>query len=238
MSEIDLERLLKEPIYAFDFQFMIGDVKDFLDFSEINIERQYRRELRSIRRDELKGFQPEEYREAYREHLEANAKDRFEVTLPLRVRYGALLALTTSVEWSVQYLVERLRQSISKKPKDLNCIVHALFELEKRTGIGKAEVVRDYEALVQMRNCIAHSAGIEKHYRHREQLPAAVNRLAGFSLGNWHSFGKHICIEKEALNPHIEAMGELVVTLYEAAHKHGLYRHAHLSDLKNPDMRR
>jgi hypothetical protein len=223
MPEIDLERLLKEPIYASDFQLMIGDVEDFLDFSEINIEWQYRRELQSIRRADLEGFPPE-YRDGYREHLEANAEHRFKVTLPLRVRYGALLALTTSVEWSVQYLVKWLRQSISKKPEGHNCTVHALFELEKRTGIGKAGIVRDYKALVQIRNCIAHSAGIEKHDQHRRQLPAAVNRLAGFSLGNWHFFGQHICIEKRALNPYIDAMGELVVTLNKAAHEQNLLR--------------
>ena len=230
MPEIDLERLLKEPIYAFDFQVMIGDVKDFLDFSEINIERQYRRKLQSIRRDELEGFQPDEYREEYREHLETNTKHRFEVTLPLRVRYGALLALTTSVEWSVQYFVERLRQdirewlrqSIIEKPRGRNCTVHVLFELNELTKIGKAEIVWDYEALVHIKNCIAHSAGIEKYYKHREQLPEDVERLAGFDLDNWHFFGQHICIEKGALNPHIEAMGELVVTLNKAAHKKDL----------------
>ena len=45
MSDIDLDRLLNEPTYAWDFQYMIGDVEDFLDFSESNIAWQHRREL-------------------------------------------------------------------------------------------------------------------------------------------------------------------------------------------------
>ena len=32
MPNIDFDFLMNEPIYAFDFQFMIGDVQDYLDF--------------------------------------------------------------------------------------------------------------------------------------------------------------------------------------------------------------
>ncbi len=220
MSEIDLERLLSEPIHAFDFQFMIGDVEEFLDFSEGNIEWQFRRELQSIqRRAEAEDFAPE-----YKEHLESNAEHRFKVSLPLRVRYGALIALSTSVEWSVLLLVDRLKEGLRQKPTSLNDTVHALTELMDRTGLQRKEVLLDYEALVQVRNCITHSAGIEKNYKYRKKLPVALDRLSGFSLGNWHFFGKHICIEKAALNPYIEAMSKLVVELHKAAHEKGLLR--------------
>jgi hypothetical protein len=61
MVNFDLERFMNEPIYAWDFQFMIGDLEDFLDFSESNIEWQYRRELRSIHtRAEAGEFRAEE----------------------------------------------------------------------------------------------------------------------------------------------------------------------------------
>lgn len=218
MPDIDFERLLKEPIYAFDFQFMIGDVEDFLEFSEINIEWQYRRELQAIaRRAETEAFP-----DGYREHLETNAEHRFKVSLPLRVRYGALIALTTSVEWSVGFLVARLKKPLSTKPKERNETAHALLELNERTDMGKAEVVRNYEALVQVRNCIAHSAGLVEHYRHREQLPVAIARLAGFALGNWHFFGKHICIERSALTPYVREMGLHIVQLHKVTHEKGL----------------
>lgn len=50
MSNVDLDRLMNEPIYTMDFQFMIGDIQDYLDFSENNIEWQYRSQLQSIQR--------------------------------------------------------------------------------------------------------------------------------------------------------------------------------------------
>ena len=113
MSDINLDRLMNEPIYAFDFQFMIGDVQDYLDFSENNIEWQCQAELQTIsRRAETEAFP-----HRYREHLEANAEHRFKVSLPLRIRYGALLALVTAVEWSVKLLVQSATNAI-EKPKN------------------------------------------------------------------------------------------------------------------------
>src|ERR1700723_2832186 len=100
MADFDPEKFLDTPTYAFDFQFMIGDVKDFLEFSESNIEWQYRRELQAI--SHRKDF--DDLPLGYRDNLEQGAEHRFKVSLPLRVRYGALLAFTTSVEWSVKFL--------------------------------------------------------------------------------------------------------------------------------------
>ena len=73
MSDINLDRLLDEPIYAFDFQYMIGDVQGYLDFSENNIEWQYRTELQAISR----RAETEDFPHGYREHLEDNAEHRF-----------------------------------------------------------------------------------------------------------------------------------------------------------------
>jgi hypothetical protein len=220
MLDVDLERLLSEPIYAFDFQSMIGDVEDFLDFSENNIDWQYRRELQDISH----RVEAEEFPQGYKEHLEANAEYRFRVSLPLRVRYASVVALTTSVEWAVGYLMKRLKVPLSKRPSGCNGTVHGLLELQRRTDVGSVERVRDYEALVQVRNCIAHSAGIEERYKFRGQLAAAVDRLSGFSLGHWHFFGRHVCIEKGALNRYVQQMGELIVALHKAAHEQCLLR--------------
>ena len=222
MPNFDLERLINEPIYAFDFQRMIGDVADFLDFSEINIELKYRQELQGIHKSDENGELPSEYRE----HLEENAKYRFEVNLPLRVRYGAVLALITSVEWSVSILEQRLKQPISynNKPKGCNETVHVLTELQNRTGKRSTEVVEDYKALVNVRNCIAHTSGIEKMYKHRSELVEAINRLTGFSLDNWDFLGKQVCIQKDALTPYIEKICDFIVKCHESAEAKGLSR--------------
>jgi hypothetical protein len=199
---------------------MIGDVVDFLDFSEINIEWQYRRELMDIR----KRAEVEEFPCGYRQHLETNAEHRFKVSLPLRVRYGAVIALTTSIEWCIRLLVNELKLPLGKKPNKWNETAHALSELQQRTGVESADLVEDYKALVSVRNCIAHGAGIEEHYKHRDKLPAAVNRLTGFTLDNWHFFGKHVCIERGALNPYVQRMGELIVAIHIALNEQGLLR--------------
>jgi hypothetical protein len=223
MSEFDPEAFLNEVHYAWDFQNMIGDVEDFLDFSERNIEGQHRSEIGEIqRRAEMGEF--DGIPGGYKEHLEENAEHRFKVTLPLRVRYAAVVTLTTSVEWSIRFLMEHVKTALSEKPKGRNETVHALFELQKLTGVGDANVVRDYEAIVHIRNCIAHSAGIEEHYEFRAQLAASVDRLDGFSLDNWHFLGKHICINKGALNPYVQQISALVIALHKATHEQGLLR--------------
>lgn len=220
MPKFDPEKFLSEPIYAFDFKFMVGDVEDFLEFSESNVEWQFRREMLSIQRQ----AEAEEFEPGYKEHLETNAEHRFKVSLPLRVRYGALVALITSVEWSVVFIVGQLKTPLPEKPRNMNPTVHALLELERHLSMGADELVQDYEALVRVRNCIVHSAGLEHDYRFREQLPEILGRLRGIYLGNWHFFGKHICIDKDALNRYISAMADHVAALHEGCHKAGLWR--------------
>jgi len=217
---VDLNRFFNEPVYAFDFQLMVGDIGDFLEFSESNVEWQLRRELLSIQRQ----AETENLPAGYIEHLETNTKHRFSVSLPLRIRYGALITLITSVEWSVGFLSKQLKIPLAAKPKGRNETVHTLIELCARAGVDERIALSDYEALVQVRNCIVHNAGIKQRYQHHGALAISVTRLKGFCLGNWHFFGEHICIEKGALNPYINAMGQLIVALHKACHSQGLVK--------------
>lgn len=73
MPEFDPEKFLNTPIYAFDFQFMIGDAKDFLYFSASNIDSQRQCELQAIaHRKDWDQFPSD-----YREHLAENVNHRF-----------------------------------------------------------------------------------------------------------------------------------------------------------------
>lgn len=220
MADFDLQKFLDTPIEAFDFQFMIGDVKDFLEFSESNIDWQYRRELQAIaQRKDLDDFQP-----GYDVHLEQNAEHRFKVSLPLRVRYGALLAFTTSVEWTVGYLNKCAVAPVPDVRDGTNLTVKTLRDFAARAYVDAQAVIDDYEAIVQIRNCIAHSAGIVDAYRFKSDLPAAASRIEGVTLENWHFFGDQICIERGALEPHIDRAAELVVTLHSAMRARGLLK--------------
>lgn len=220
MADFDLQKFLDTPIEAFDFQFMIGDVKDFLEFSESNIDWQYRRELQAIghRKD------VDDFPHGYRDHLEQNAEHRFRVSLPLRVRYGALLAFTTSVEWAVGYLNRCAFSPVPDVRDGTNLTVKTLREFAARAGVDDVTVIDDYEALVQIRNCVAHSAGVVETYRFKNDLPAAVSRLNGVTLANWHFFGDQICIERGALEPHIDRAAELVVSLHSVMRERGLLK--------------
>jgi hypothetical protein len=219
-SNFDLQKFLDTPIEAFDFQFMIGDVKDFLEFSESNIDWQYRRELKAIaNRKDIVDFPP-----GYRHHLEQNAEHRFKVSLPLRVRYGAVLAFTTSVEWAIGYLNKCAASPVSNHRDDTNLTVKILRDFSARASVDAEAVIDDYQALIQIRNCIAHSAGVVETYRFKDDLPAAVSRIGGITIANWHFFGDQVCIVRGALEPHIDRTAALVVTLHSALREQGLLK--------------
>ena len=220
MTEFDLQKFLDTPIEAFDFQFMIGDVKDFLEFSESNIDWQYRRELQAI--EHHKDL--DDFPSGYRDHLEQNAEHRFKVSLPLRVRYGALLAFTTSVEWAVGYLNQSAVSPVSDARDGTNVTVKALRQFSVQTGVDASAVIDDYEALVQVRNCIVHAAGIVEAYRFEDTLPAAIARIGGITLANWHFLGDQVCIDRGALEPHIDRAAELVVSLHSAMRARALLK--------------
>jgi hypothetical protein len=224
MFNIDLDRLMKEPIYAFDFQFMIGDIQDYLDFSEGNIESHYLSELQSIKARSEAGDLEDIPDYDYWSHLEDGAAHRFKVSLPLRIRYGALLALVTAVEWSMESFCQLLIVPVEKRPNEKNKTVHALEVMCKRVELVRADTVANFEALVRIRNCIAHSAGLQKDDQFQVKLPAAIQKLEGFSLASWHFFGSHIAIEKGALSKYIEEMKLLIVDIHRAAHERGLFK--------------
>jgi hypothetical protein len=220
MAEFDIEKFLNTPIDAFDFQFMISDVKDFLEFSESNIDWQHQRELQAI--SHRKDF--DDYPHGYREHLEENTAHRFKVSLPLRVRYGALLAFTTSVEWAVGYLNRSASVPVPDSRDGTNHTIKVIREFATRAAIDPGGVVEDYEALVQIRNCIVHSAGIVATSRFKDDLPKAVARISGISLANWNFFGEQVCIERGALEPYIDKTSNLVISLHTAMREKGFLK--------------
>jgi len=223
MSDIDLESLM--PVYAYEFQVMIGDIQDYLELSESTIEWQYRTERQRIRRQaergDFRGF-PSEYSQSYGKHLENNADHRFKVSLPLRIRYGALIALVTMVEWSVNYLARAVGQEL-KGTKEKSKTVWGLEYLAKRCGLECDEFIKDFQVLSYVRNCIAHNAGLEEGSRYRTQLREAIARLEGVSFAKWHFLGSHVAIEKGALDKYIENMKTLVVDLHKKAYEQELF---------------
>lgn len=217
MVQFEIENFLGAPIDALDFLFMIGDVRDFLEFSESNIDWQHHRELQAIaHRKDSDALPPE-----YQYQLEQSADHRFKVSLPLRIRYAALLAFTTSVEWAVGYLNRASLSPVSDDRNGTNLTVKILRQFTSRAAVKSDRVIENYEALVKIRNCITHSAGVVDTYRFKDVLPEAVSQISGITIGNWHFFGDQICIERGALEPHIDQTAKLVVSLHTAMREQG-----------------
>jgi hypothetical protein len=211
MSKLDTDRFLDMTIDALDFQFMVGDVKDFLAFSEENIAWQYRRERQALAlRSDLKDDAE------YRDHLEQGAQHRFEVSLPLRVRYSALISFVISVEWSILYLNRSLKSPIVTRRDGTNGTVQLLRGLSARAGVAAEEIIADYEALVRLRNCVVHAGGVVASYEYKEDLPPAVARIHGTTLENWHFFGPQVCIARGALDGPIGRTAELILLLHKS----------------------
>lgn len=105
-----------------------------------------------------------------------------------------------------------------------NLTVKILRDLSARASVDAGVVIDDYEALVQIRNCIVHSAGIFETYRFKNDLSAAISRINGVTLANWHFSGDQVCIDRGALEPHIDCAAELVVTLHSALRERGLLK--------------
>lgn len=219
MTEFDIKKNLDSPIEAFDFRFMIGDVKDFLEIPESTVEWQYRVELQAIARRNL-----DDYPHGYREHLEENAAHRFNVSLPLRIRYGALSAFTTSVEWAVGCLNRSAVTPLPKVRDRTNHTVKVMREFVARAAVDPGGVVEDYKALVQIRNCVVHSAGIVADDPYKDELPTAMARISGASLANWSFFGEQVCIERGALEPYIDKTSNFVIALHTAMREKSLLK--------------
>lgn len=200
---------------------MISDVNDFLEFSEQNIDWQHRRELQSITlRTDLKD-DPD-----YCDSLEQSADHRFKVSLPLRVRYSALLSFVTSVEWSVTYLSQSAVTSIPAKKNGVNRTIEILRELSQRVALNSTEIIADYEALVKLRNCITHNGGILDGSKYKDDLPEAAARIKGITIERWHFFGDQICIARGALEDPIQSTAKLVLELHKQMREHGMLKGA------------
>ena len=206
----NLQEFLSRPIYALDFQVMIGDVVDFLDFSERNIESQFQLELQAI----PEKVAPEDRSTGLVEHLEDSARFRFQVALPLRLRYAVVIALVTSIEWSVRLLVTQLDVKVPSEPKSESRTIREIRGLRAVAGMEGEEEIRIARDLVQIRNCIAHSAGLIRYDKRSEDIRLSVDRLDGFSLEKMHFLGEHVYIAKGALNPYAEKLKQLVVDLH------------------------
>jgi len=214
----DLHRIEHQKYYAIEFYGLVEEINDFLDYQECHISGRYNAKLNEIR--ELSEQQ--DFPDGRREHLEKNAAHQFQVILPLRARYTAIIMLVTSVEWSVKILTQRLRGKLKKRTGQVNETVHNLRNISELSGVPQSSIIDKYEAIVRVRDCIIHNAGLLANHKFEEELPQAIAKLEGFELGNWHYTGTHVIIERNAVSFYVRKITEFIVALHRAIHEQSL----------------
>lgn len=195
-SKLDLSALLDQRFFGLDTLAMLGDVEDFIEFSESNIGWQKHRELR---RAEQKcnntEFDDPRLEALCRDQILEGVEYRFDVSLTQRVRYAALIALITTVEWVVLALKKRTAFEFPPKPKKKNEAVHALSVFNKKATLGLEQKILLLETLSQVRNCIVHAAGLLASYQYQPELRHNLIALPGIKVSNLNFLGEGIEIE-------------------------------------------
>lgn len=223
-----INALLNEPIYGWDSLTLLGDVEDFLDFSEAHIECQTKRELRAASA-ECDGMEFEDPldKARYREHRVEGVQYRFNVSLIQRVRYSCLTAVITTIEWSLIVTKGRASFHVPDKPttpKGRSDAVYLLEVFANRCGQNLAQEIKDLQTLTQVRNCVVHSAGRIETYEFAKELRQALQGHSGIKLSSSNFLGESIEVAEGYLQSVIERAKTWLPALEKAMHQEGLLR--------------
>jgi hypothetical protein len=222
-QSFDAEAFLNQPIFAWDTLTLLSDIEDFIDFSEANIEWQLKRELRRLKAEHTEVIIDDPYTDAqYKDQQIQGTEYRFNVSLAQRVRYSALTALITSIEWSFLVLRGRAQFPIPAKPDRVSEVVH-LVAVFASTACQNLDAERTLlSTLVQVRNCIVHSSGRIAPYKYASELRQRMVGFHGVRLSNADFLGEGIEIEPGYLQSVLEQakrwLPALEKALYEAGH--------------------
>jgi hypothetical protein len=210
----DSEKFLNTPWFALNQLGVFSNVADFLSFSEENIAKQKIVALGGVEQKLVGTEEPDVF--SYRDHLLTNIDFRFDVALPMRVRYAALTAFTSTVEWSVTVLKPIV--PIPKKPSGMSRPIHLLFVYAERCGMSLDREIGCLEFLIWVRNSIMHNAGVLKGYQHEQDVRAAIAAYEpNFIISNWHYIGDTVEIKRGALEPLIGSWTEIIREIYTVA---------------------
>lgn len=224
-GSIDAEALLNQEIFGWDTLSFLCDVEDFLDFSEANIEWQLERELRRVRAENETFELDDPLLEAqYKDQQLEGVKYRFNVSLAQRVRYSGLTFLITSIEWTLLLLRRLATRGVPDRPQKTNYAVHLLSFFAADANEDLQAEIDLLELLVQVRNCIVHSAGHIGTYEHSDDLRAKLVGFRGIKISTAHLLGEGIEIEQGFLQDVLAKAKVWLPSLQRAMYEHGLPR--------------
>jgi hypothetical protein len=219
-ASFDLDALLNQPLFGWDTLSLLGDVEDFLDFSEANIDWQRKREIRRVEAENATFDAGDPLTDAqYRDQQLESVEYRFNVSLTQRVRYSGLTSLIISLEWSLLVLRNLAIFEIPKKPDKTNASVHLLSVLAREANRNLQAEIELLALLVQVRNCVVHSAGQIGSYEYGEELRTSLTSFQGIRISTANFLGEGIEIEQGFLQEVLEKakvwLPALEKTLYE-----------------------
>lgn len=225
-TKLDLDALLDQPLFGLDSLSMIGDVEDFIEFSESNIRSQKHHERRRTEQEcNDVGFDDPHDEAAYRSQRLEGVEFRFEVSLTQRVRYAALTSLITTIEWVLLALKKRASFDFPEQPKNIkkkSDAVHILTVFYGKTGLDLEKAAHFLEHLIFTRNCVVHAAGLLDSYRHGAELRSMITAMPGLKISNFNFLGDGIEIEPGFLEGAIKDVRIWLPTLERAVSEQGL----------------
>ncbi len=222
-TKLDLDALLDQPLFGLDSLSMLGDVEDFIEFSESNIRSQKHHERRRTEQEcNDVGFDDPHDEAAYRSQRLEGVEFRFEVSLTQRVRYAALTGLITTIEWVLLALKKRASFCFPKKPEKMNDAVHILTVFNDKVKLSLEPKAQFLEHLIFTRNCVVHAAGLLDSYEHGAELRDIIAVMSGLKISNLNFLGDGIEIESGFLEGVIKDVSIWLPTLERAVSEQGL----------------
>lgn len=224
-AKLDINSFLDQTLFGLDTLTMLGDVEDFIEFSESNIGWQKHRELRRAEQEcNDSHFDDPRLEAQYRGQMLEGVEYRFDISLTQRVRYAALIALITTVEWVVLALKRRSTFKFAAKPKKKNEAAYVLSVFSGKAALGLEQEISLLETLSQVRNCIVHSAGLLSSYQYQTELRQALIALPGVKVSNLNFLGDSIEIEAGFLEGVIKDVRVWLPNVEKAISERGLLR--------------
>lgn len=224
-KQIDLTALLDQTFFGLDTLSMLGDIEDFIEFSESNIGWQKHRELRRAEQEAtIMGFDDPRMEAQYLDQSLQGVEYRFEVSLKQRVRYAALVSLITTIEWVLIALKKQTSFDFPKTPDKKNEAVHILSVFNEKATLSLEQNIVSLEALVFIRNCIVHAAGLLVSYKHETELRETLSNLTGVKVSNQNFLGDGIEIETGFLEGVIKDVRLWLPNVEKVVSEQGLLR--------------
>ncbi len=193
---IDIDDFLNQTFFAIDVRNMLGDVEDFILFSESNIEWQKKRELRRTEKEcEKELFDDKNMQFQYTCQKLDSVEYRFDVSLTQSVRYSGITTLVTTIEWCLLSLQKRALFDIKNKQYYSNDALNALKAFSIKLDVNLNNRIAFIEKLIHIRNCIVHSAGLINSYKHSVELRKELKVISGVSITKENFLGDSIKVQ-------------------------------------------